>query len=307
MPAHIPVLKREVLNWLAPKPGGIYVDSTLGLGGHAEAILEASAPHGVLIGIDRDTEALAIARERLRRFGGRVLFVHGCFGEIRNHLRGLGIEGVDGVIADLGVSSLQLEDAERGFSFRLDGPLDMRMDRGSGLSALEWIQRLNEEALSEVLFRYGEEPKARAIARAIKRAHAQGALRGTRDLAELVWKVKGRRGRRDPATQVFQALRILTNDELGELERWLLAVPGLLKLGGVVVAIAFHSLEDRLIKRAFRSDPRLEPLTRKPLVPGEGELRENPRARSAKLRAARRTEAMGGSNEGVVHRVEEKE
>jgi 16S rRNA (cytosine1402-N4)-methyltransferase len=288
-PAHLPVLREEVLRLLAPRDGGTYVDATLGRGGHAEAILEACAPSGRLVGIDRDETALAETRSRLARFGDRVRYVHGPFSELRAHLTGAGAAQVDGLLADLGVSSPQLDTPERGFSFKNEGPLDMRMDLSRGETARELIAGLDERELADVLFQYGEERKSRPIARSIKRAEAEGRLETTLDLSRAIWRVTGpRRGGIDPATRSFQALRIVVNAELDELDALLEALPDVLADGGVAAIISFHSLEDRAVKHALRRELRLEVIGKKPIEAGETEAEVNPRARSAKLRGARR-------------------
>ncbi len=285
---HVTVLCDETVDALAPESGGLYADATLGGGGHAEAILERSAPEGRLIGVDRDEVALVAARERLERFEGRVRFVHDEFSRLSQVLGRLGVEFVDGVVADVGVSSPQLDDPARGFSFRGDGPLDMRMDRSRGETAREFIARLDADGLADVLFELGEERRSRAIARSIKEAESRGELETTTDLANAVYRVMRRRGRIDPATRTFQALRIAVNRELDQLRAFVQTVPDLLRDGAVVAIISFHSLEDRIVKRAFRDDARLQPLTKKPIRPSDEELARNPRARPAKLRAARR-------------------
>lgn len=286
--------------------GGIYCDATLGGGGHAERILEASGPDGKLIGIDRDPQALAAAGARLERFGERVTLVHGTFGEAAAILERLGLAVVDGFVLDVGVSSPQLDRAERGFSFQREGPLDMRMDPTSGESARALLERVEQGELADLIRRYGEERYAGRIARAIKEEVAAGGLDTTTALAALIARVVPTRERgKDPATRTFQALRIAVNDELGELERFLAVFPSLLRVGGRVVVIAFHSLEDVLVKNRFRDLARspglpadvaaqmgvrataeLELLTRKPLSPSDDEVAQNPRARSARLRAA---------------------
>jgi len=280
-----------VLQWLRPTPGGVYVDATVGAGGHAERLLEASGPSGTVVGIDRDPEALEVARHRLARFGGRVQLVHGNFAALKTLLHGLGLREVDGVLFDLGVSSLQLQRPERGFSFHFPGPLDMRMDPGQPQTAADLVNRLSEAELADLLRRYGEEPFARRIARSIVRRRP---LRTTTELVEAVQAAvpRSRWPRRlHVATRTFQALRIATNRELECLEEALGQVPEVLRPGGRAVVISFHSLEDRLVKRAFQSDPRLRPLTRKPVRPDAEEVRANPRARSARLRVAERVEA----------------
>lgn len=295
--AHVPVLLAETLAALSPRDGGVYCDCTLGRGGHTEAMLEASAPSGRVIGMDRDPEAIDACKERLARFGDRVTFVHGAFGTVKQALDGLGISGVDGLLADLGVSSPQLDVAERGFSFRQRGPLDMRMDPTSGESAKDVIARLDVNALADVLFDLGEERKSRPIARAIKRAESEGQLETTEDLREAVIAAVGKSPKSpiDPATRTFQALRLYVNDELGELDRLLSALPSVLNEGGVAAIISFHSLEDRAVKNTFRGDGAWSPLSKKPVVAGEDEAGRNPRSRSAKLRAARL-----GSDTGVA-------
>ena len=286
---HVTVMLEETLDSIAPRAGGVYADATLGGGGHGEQVLERSAPDGRLIGIDKDPEALDAARQRLARFGSRVTFVHGSFSEAGRILAEVGHPQVDGLVADLGVSSPQLDHAERGFSFRADGPLDMRMDPTRGPTARELIASLEEGALADVLFQLGEERKSRRIARSIKLAEAKGELETTGDLRHAVRAAIGRpRGRIDPATRTFQALRIAVNDELGELDALLEQLPDVLRDDGVAVLISFHSLEDRKVKRCFRGDARLAPLSKRPRTAGDAESEENPRARSAKLRAARR-------------------
>ncbi len=289
-PVHVPVLAEAVVHWLRPQPSGVYVDATVGAGGHAERILEACAPSGQLVAVDRDPQALEVARRRLAGFGDRVRFAHGDFADLGNLLAELGVAEVDGVLFDLGVSALQLERPERGFSFQLCGPLDMRMDPAQPETAADLVNRLSERQLADLLRRYGEEPFARQIARAIVRRRP---LRTTAELVEAVQAAVPRRRwprRIHVATRTFQALRIATNRELESLQRALADLPRLLRPGGRVVVIAFHSLEDRLVKRAFQQDPRLRPLLRKPLRPSPEEVARNPRARSARLRAAERVE-----------------
>ena len=287
---HAPVLLRETIRELAPRSGGIYVDATLGRGGHAEAILEASAPDGRLIGIDRDPRALEETAPRLARFGSRARLVHAAFAEVPRVLEAEGAPRVHGLLADLGVSSPQLDDPERGFSFRAEGPLDMRMDPTRGETAAELIARTDERDLADILYRLGEERRSRPIARSIKRAEGEGRMRTTAELRSAVVAVLGPRrvGGVDPATRTFQALRLAVNGELDQLDALLAAIPELLQDRGIAAIISFHSLEDRAVKRAFRGDDRLEPTTKKPIVASEDEERANPRSRSAKLRAARR-------------------
>ena len=290
MRAHEPVLLAEALELLAVKPGGLYVDGTLGLAGHAAEILRRSAPDGRLLGLDKDGETLERAGQALREFGDRVRLVHADFREIPATLGG---EEPDGILLDLGVSSVQLDTAERGFSFQQDGPLDMRMDRSRGESADEVVNRMREHDLADLIYRYGEEPKSRRIARGIVEARRQQRIRTTGELAAIVRRAAGRSRRPglDPATQTFQALRIHVNAELAGLGVALARLADTLAPNGRMAVIAFHSLEDRAVKQGFRAlgaSGRFEVLTRKPIVAGDAETRRNPRARSAKLRALRR-------------------
>jgi 16S rRNA (cytosine1402-N4)-methyltransferase len=303
---HIPVLSAEVVRYLAPRPAGIYLDGTVGGGGHAALILEASAPDGILVGLDRDADALAAARRKLAPYGERVRLFHENFAGVAEVVAGLGLAGIDGFLLDLGVSSHQLDSGERGFSFQQDAELDMRMDASRGESAADLVNGLPEAELARIIGDYGEERWAKRIAAFIVRARVEASIETT---ARLVDIIKGAipRGaweeRLHPATRTFQALRIAVNDELGSLERGLSAGLGLLNRGGRGVAISFHSLEDRLVKNIFRqlahgcicpkslprcvcnATPQVNILTGKPVMAGEAELRENPRARSAKLRA----------------------
>jgi 16S rRNA (cytosine1402-N4)-methyltransferase len=300
---HRPVLLAESVHWLAPERGGLFVDATLGLGGHAEALLAAS-PDVRLLGIDRDPDARSLAARRLERFGARVEIVAGDFRALDEFLAG---RRPAGLLADLGVSSLQLDRAERGFSFRGGGPLDMRMGP-DGPTAADLLNRMTEAELTNLFHEYGEEPEARRVARAVVASRARAPLSTTGELAELVRRAKrsgrGRESRIDPATLVFQALRIAVNDELSALQEMLDRATALLDRDGRLVVISYHSLEDRIVKNRFRdlakgevdqvtgrtrSETRvLEVLTRKPVIPGAAELERNPRARSARLRAARR-------------------
>jgi 16S rRNA (cytosine1402-N4)-methyltransferase len=287
---HTSVLVRETLQALAPRSGGTYADATVGAGGHSEAILDASAPEGRVIAVDRDPEAVAAARTRLARFGDRATVVHAAFGELGPVLREHGAARVDGLVADLGVSSPQLDHGARGFSFASEGPLDMRMDTSSGETLAQLLDRVDERELADILYLLGEERRSRPIARSILRARDEGQLSTTADLRRAIVRASGPRRRHgiDPATRSFQALRIAVNRELEQLETLLAALPELLADGGVAVVISFHSLEDRLVKRAFRDRAELTALTKRPITAGEEELAVNPRARSAKLRAARR-------------------
>ena len=288
---HTPVLLDEVMNQLNPVSGGVYADVTLGGAGHARAVLEQSAPDGRLIGTDRDPTALEAATSALAEFGDRATVRKARISELREVLDSLDVDRIDGVLADLGVSSVQLDRPERGFSLAKDGPIDMRMDPTQGETALELIARLDGDELANVIYQYGEERRSRRIARVLKEAYEEGSLETTSDLRRAVHRATGpKRGRIDPSTRTFQALRIAVNEELQDLTEFLRLVPGVLNEGGVVAVISFHSLEDRIVKHTFRNDDQLEPLTKKPIVAGDEERASNPRSRSAKLRAARRTE-----------------
>jgi len=292
---HATVMRAEVVEALAPRPGGVYVDATLGGGGHTEAILERE-PEARVVAIDRDPAALAAAKTRLLRFGDRVTFVRTSFGHIREALGEVDLRQVDGVCADLGVSSPQIDDPSRGMSFRHEGPVDMRMDPDSGETALELIERLSDEQLADVIYKYGDERRSRRIARSVKRAAEDRELKTTLDLRRAIVRAVGpaRVGGVDPATRTFQAIRIAVNRELEELESLLGELPGVVVPEGRVAVISFHSLEDRLVKRALHQSEGWEPLWKKPMGPGELEQGENPRSRSAKLRAARRVVPFAG-------------
>ena len=289
---HVSVLLAETLELLAVRPGGLYVDGTVGLGGHAEAVLRASAPDGRLVGLDRDGETLERARARLAPFGGRVRREQGDYREIPERLAG---EKADGILLDLGISSVQLDDAQRGVSFQAEGPLDMRMDRSSGTTAADVVNRTRESELADILHEYGEEPAARRIARAIAFARERKPLATTRELADVVRRAapRSRRPGLHPATRTFQALRIRVNRELDGLGEAIERAASCLAPGGRMAVIADHSLEDRASKEAFRalSTRGFRLLTKKPVRPGEDEVRANPRARSARLRALQREEA----------------
>jgi 16S rRNA (cytosine1402-N4)-methyltransferase len=284
---------------MAPRDGGVYVDATVGGGGHAEAILESS--WGVrVIAFDRDAQAIEAAGTRLASYGPRLTLVHANFSRIEEELLARGITQVNGLCADLGLSSPQLEEPARGMSFRREGPIDMRMDQGTGETALELIARLSDEQLADVIYRYGEEHRSRRIARSIKRAEEEGDLGSTLDLRRAIVRAVGpvRVGGVDPATRTFQALRIAVNRELDELAALLSALPRLLQRGAVAALLSFHSLEDRLVKRAFHEEG-WEPLWKKPFIPSEEETTLNPRARSAKLRAARRDVPSSGETSSL--------
>jgi 16S rRNA (cytosine1402-N4)-methyltransferase len=289
---HEPVLLAESLAMLAVRPGGLYVDGTVGLGGHAAAILEAGGPDARLLGFDRDAETLARAREALAGYGDRVRLVHADF---REAPATLGDERADGILLDLGVSSVQLDSAERGFSFQQDGPLDMRMDRSSGETAADVVNTMDERDLADVIYRYGEDRASRRIARAIVSARQRAPIATTGALAAIVRRAAGQKGRWriDPATRTFQALRIHVNGELDRLADALRALAALLAPGGRLAVIAFHSLEDREVKHTFRAlaAEGFAVLTKKPVRPGAEEEARNPRARSARLRGLERRAA----------------
>jgi 16S rRNA (cytosine1402-N4)-methyltransferase len=314
-PPHAPVLLAAVLNAMAAKDGATYVDGTFGAGGYARALLDAAAC--TVIGIDRDRAALSLGGEMTGRYPGRLQVVPGCFGDMVGILEDLGIDRVDGIALDLGVSSMQLDDAGRGFSFKKDGPLDMRM--GSGSAAADVVNTYPEKDLADLIYRYGEERASRAIARAIVRARDRSPITRTGELADIVRgqvrqvKSGGKKGgrRTDPATRTFQALRIHVNDELGELSRGLAAAEMLLVPGGRLAVVSFHSLEDRIVKDFIRlrcgrqprpsryrplaesacRPPSFKPMGRGPIRPTAAEAAANPRARSARMRAAVRTDA----------------
>lgn len=304
--AHRSVLLEEVLQFLEPRPGGVYIDVTLGAGGHTEALLDRFADNICVIGIDRDASALQLAGERLARFGARFRPIHGAFGDLTSLLAQHHIAPVDGILADLGVSSMQLDRPERGFSFQSLGPIDMRMNPDAGETALDLIGRLPEETLADIINEYGEERYARRIARSLKAAHAAGELVNTHTLAQVIDAAcPSRDPHKHPATRTFQALRIAVNDELRQVHNLLSDAPRCLKPGGKLVVISFHSLEDRLVKQHMQHAPavvkaqRLRDgsetapfalLTRKPVLPSDEEMRLNPRARSARLRAAVRVD-----------------
>ncbi len=299
---HRPVLYNEIIHALQPHDGGLYVDGTLGAGGHAWGILQASAPNGRLLGLDVDPQALELARRRLSAFGQRATLVRASYTTLAEQLAAWGSQAVDGIVLDLGISSMQVDTAERGFSFQVDAPLDMRFDPDNPLTAAQLVNQLSEADLADLLFRYGEERRARQVAQAI--VHAR-PLRTTRQLAEVVAKAtqSGREGMH-PATRTFQALRIAVNRELDGLEAVLPQAVAALKPGGRLAVISFHSLEDRIVKQHFRREsqdcicpPRqpvctcghhatLRELNRRPLQPQEAEVKENPRSRSARLRVA---------------------
>lgn len=303
---HIPVLARQALAFLHVRDGGVYVDATFGAGGYTRAILAAA--NARVIGIDRDPAAVALGADLVKASAGRLMLIEGQFSALDTLVGECGVAAVDGVVLDLGVSSMQLDQAQRGFSFRLDGPLDMRMG-SSGPSAAEIVALASERDLANIIFALGEERHSRAVARAIVAARAQTPITTTRALADIVARVvRTRPGDIHPATRTFQALRIFVNDELGELAAGLAAAERILKPGGRLVVVAFHSLEDRIVKTFLSERGRTHPgsrhlpeiaaaaptfriVTRRPVVADAAEIAENPRARSAKLRAAERSEA----------------
>jgi 16S rRNA (cytosine1402-N4)-methyltransferase len=311
MPEHIPVMLEEVLFWLEPQRGGRFLDGTLGLGGHAKALLERGRGRLELLGIDRDRRALTLAEERLRPFGDAARLFHGRFDQFPLFLEEAGWSGLDGALLDLGVSSLQLEDPERGFSFIQDGPLDMRMDSSFGVeSARNLVNRGTVEQLKRIIFEMGEEPMAGRIARAIVQTRQKKPFETTLELAKTVERAyppaRRAKSRLHPATKTFQALRMAVNRELEALESFLEQIIEVLTPGARLVVISFHSLEDRRVKQAFRREakgctcpdtamfctcggtPRVEVLTKRPLTPSEAETDRNPRSRSAKMRVAER-------------------
>jgi 16S rRNA (cytosine1402-N4)-methyltransferase len=289
---HVPVLPQEVLEWLAPQPGQIIVDGTLGGGGHTRLLAERvaganDAGGGFVLALDRDAAALAAAEVSLAGLSVKIAQANFC--DLPEVLDELEVAAVDGVLLDVGLSSDQLADETRGFSFHAAGPLDLRFDTAADEPAWQLIARLRENELADIIYQYGEERFSRRIARQIVAARATSPIRTAAELSDLVRRCVPRsRDGIDPATRTFQALRIAVNRELESLEKALARIPDRLKPGGRLAIISFHSLEDRLVKNAFRDDPRLENLTRKPIVAGEAELAANPRSRSAKLRVARR-------------------
>ena len=297
MTGHASVMVAEALRWLEPGRGGVFVDCTLGLGGHSQALLDGGASR--VIAIDRDTEAIAMARERLDAYGDRVDIAHADYRDLGAVLDARGVGTVDGVLADLGVSSMQLDAVERGFSFRGDAPLDMRMDRSQGPTAADRLREASEGELADVIYQYGEERHSRRIARALVRAREDRAVATTGELAAIVRRSVPHRGyqRIDPATRTFQALRIWVNGELEGLDRFVRDAVLRLRAGARLVVIAFHSLEDRIVKHTLRALDReagtVRVLTARPEIAGEDEVARNPRARSAKLRAAERLAAAG--------------
>jgi 16S rRNA (cytosine1402-N4)-methyltransferase len=292
MATHEPVMVPEIIEMLEPARGGVFVDCTLGLGGHSRALLEAGASR--VVGLDRDTAALQIARETLASFGDRVDFVHADYRELGRVLDERGMAGISGALADLGVSSMQLDAEGRGFSFRRDEALDMRMDQSRGPSAADLLLEVEEGSLADVIFQFGEERHSRRVARAIVNARRESPIDSTGRLAAIVRRAVPHKGhqRIDPATRTFQALRIWVNRELEGLDVFLGDAARRLLAGARFAVITFHSLEDRIVKHTFRALEKagegLRILTKRPAVPGEAETARNPRARSAKLRVIER-------------------
>lgn len=290
---HVPVLTTEAVRYLRPEHGGLFVDCTVGLGGHARALLEAGATR--VLGLDRDTSALESARETLAPWSGRVELVHADFRSLPDVLDRRDVGLIDGALADLGLSSLQLDASGRGFSFRRDEPLDMRMDQTAGPSAADLLARVSEQELADAIYQFGEERYSRRIARSIVAARLEAPVSTTGRLADLVRRSVPRRGysRIDPATRTFQALRIWVNQELEGLDRFVSNTARRLRVGARLVVITFHSLEDRIVKHTLRAlekgaEALVRVLTKKPIVASEDEVQQNPRSRSAKLRAAER-------------------
>jgi 16S rRNA (cytosine1402-N4)-methyltransferase len=301
VPSHQPVLYQEIIHFLRPKSGGFYVDGTLGAGGHAVGLLTESEPGGRLLGLDVDPQALALAHQTLAPFGERAWLKRAAYTTLPEQLAELGWDSVDGILLDLGASSMQFDNAGRGFSFLSDGPLDMRFDPSNSLTAAEIVNTWAEAELADILFRYGEEPASRRIARAIVAARP---FDSTRQLAGVIERIQHRHGPHHPATQTFQALRIVVNNELESVVKVLPMAVQALKQGGRLAVISFHSLEDRLVKEFFRQESKhcicpptqpvctcghkaiIKDITRRPVVPSEAEISQNSRSRSAKLRIA---------------------
>ena len=286
---HTPVLLNEVITHLKPRPDGIYVDGTLGLGGHSEAILRASSPSGKVIAFDWDEEAIVLAEQRLKNFGERVAIIRRNFADLADGLNELGIKEIDGLLVDIGLSSLQLDRGGRGFSFLRDEPLDMRMDNRRKMTAATLVEKCSEEELADIFYYYGEEKQARRIAAEIVQARKKNAITTSKQLAEIIVKAIPRRfhpKKIHVATKSFQGLRIAVNTELENLAAVIDAAAGFLKQDARFCIISFHSLEDRIVKKKFKEHEELEIITGKPIVASEAEIANNARARSAKLRVA---------------------
>jgi len=290
---HLPVLVEEILGFLDPKEGQIFVDGTLGLGGHAKAILNHINKIALLIGVDVDPKSLEIATKNLKDFGDRVRLIRSSYVDIPEVLVSEEIEKVDAILLDLGLSSFQLEHSGRGFSFTRDEPLDMRMDPSISVTASDMVNKLPFEQLAQLIRTYGEERWAKKIAKTIVKKRRKSPIVSSKQLADIVALAIPRKyhpRRIHPATKTFQALRIAVNRELDQIKEALLRLPDCLKQGGKIAIISFHSLEDRLVKHAFKHDPRLKVLTKKPITATDDEISHNPRSRSAKLRVAQRTD-----------------
>ena len=306
---HVPVMLQEVLTALQVRSGGRYIDGTTGGGGHTEALLRASDPDGRVLALDRDPEAVDRVTRQVATFGSRCVVVQGNFSALKRLAVQNGFESVDGILLDLGVSSFQLDEAQRGFGFAREGPLDMRMDQTQGLSVEKLIQTATEEELARLIWEYGEERDSRRVARSLVRAREKDSIQTTTQLAEIVHRAKGgRRGRIHPATKTFQALRIAVNEEFDHLHQGVGATVDIVRTGGRVAVISFHSLEDRIVKRAFAAHvgrneslplggtqwvgtlPAVSWVQRKPITPTDAEIHRNPRSRSAKLRVIERKE-----------------
>ena len=291
---HISVMHREVMDFLNPLPGGCFLDGTLGLAGHAVSLCERIGPQGHLIGLDRDGKSLQLAKERLKGFKGRLDLVQSDFRDFDVVLKNLNVQALDGMLLDLGISSFQMDDPKRGFSFRSEGPLDMRMDQNGFMSAYELVNTLTEEELAKIIFNFGEERYSRRIARMIVQYRATKPLETTQELEEVIFKsvpAAYRHQKIHPATRTFQAIRIAVNRELESLKIALDKSADYLKTGGRIAVISFHSLEDRIVKEKFKNYSKEEIfslLFKKPLGPGDEEIKMNPRSRSAKLRVAER-------------------
>jgi 16S rRNA (cytosine1402-N4)-methyltransferase len=296
-------MQQEVLSWLIKNDTRIYLDCTVGYSGHAEKILGASRSDSILIGLDLDSNAIVASKERLKKFGERAILRQGHFMDLKRHVAECGFSRVDGILFDLGVSSPQLDEPARGFSFQWDGPLDMRMDQSKGLMAADLVNQRQEAELADIIFHFGEERFSRRIARAIVRARTVRPLATTKELASVIERAVPahyRHGRIHCATRTFQALRIAVNQELEHLEPSLRDAVDILNPGGRLCVISFHSLEDRIVKQTFRTlslgvDAPITVLTKKPQLPQDDEIRDHPRSRSAKLRVAQRREMEGHS------------
>ncbi len=285
--SHVPVLLHEVLNIFEGSHLKVFFEGTVGAGGHAKAILEAHPEIEIYFACDRDPKALALAKTNLADFEKKIRFIYGPFADLESYLDEAGVSSMDGFLIDIGVSSMQFDEGERGFSFRMDAPLDMRMDPNSSLTAETIINEYPEEKLANLFYEYGEEFRSRAAARAIVEKRRKRRIRTTQELVEIVEPVL-RRGKIHPATKIFQALRIAVNDELGQLKAGLKAAIHKLSLDGRLAVISFHSLEDRIVKFALKEAENLEIITKKPLTATREEIRKNPRSRSAKLRGAKK-------------------